>query len=135
MGNVVSLPRRDADRIVWRCDCGCMTFFVRADDELECAQCSVLTRGETGEWRKNLPDVPAKVDETETGDVKVTDLNSASAAIKRVLRKADPDKMFALVVVNRDGSLSVWGGDLVTDDQREWFDRQMASAKALLNKE
>lgn len=67
--------------------------------------------------------------------MKVTDLNSADAAIKRVLRNADPDKMFALVVVNRDGSLSVWGGNLTTDDQRQWFDRQMASAKALLNKE
>lgn len=134
MSNIISLPRRDVDRVVWRCGCGCLTSFVRADDELECAQCGSLARGNTGEWRKHLPPVPAVVAETVDGDVKVTDLNSVEAALKRVARTADPDKVFALIVVNRDGSLSVWGGNLETDKQRAWFDRKLAETKALLVK-
>ncbi|MEW9304547.1 hypothetical protein [Labrys neptuniae] len=111
-----------------------MTHFARADDELECAQCGMVASGDTGEWRKNLPDTPTTVKETETGDVKVTDLNSMDAAIKRILRNANPDQMFALIVVNNDGSLSVWGRTLHTDDQREWFDHKMADAKAFLSR-
>jgi hypothetical protein len=134
MSNIVTLPRRDADKIVWRCDCGCLTHFIRADDEVECAQCGTLANGSGGEWRRNLPDVPAIIGEVESGDVQVTDLNSADAAIKRVLRKVDADQMFALIVVNTDGSLSVWGRTLKTDDQRDWFDRKMADAKAFLSR-
>lgn len=132
MTNVISLPPRNQDKVVWRCGCGCITHFLRADGEMECAQCGVLAEGDTGEWRVNLPDTPAKPRETETGDVKVTDLNSSDAAIRRVLKNADTSTMVALVVLHDDGALSVWGEDLDTDERRDWFDRRIADAKAML---
>lgn len=135
MSNVVFFPPRQPETVVWRCECGCITHFVRGDDQIECAKCGAVADGDSGSWRRNLPDVPVSAPETQDGDVKITDLNSPEAAFKRTLRKADPDKAFALIVVNRDGSLTVWGGDLETEAQRAWFDRKMAEAKALLTKE
>ncbi|PRD42116.1 hypothetical protein C5748_18375 [Phyllobacterium phragmitis] len=132
MSNVVSFPAKDTDRVVWRCNCGCLTHFVRADYELECAQCGNLSTSISGEWRKNVPDVPAVVADVEARDIKVTDLNSSEAAIRRVLLKADPDTLAVLVTLHKDGTMSVWGIDLDTPEEQAWFDAQMAAAKAML---
>lgn len=133
MSNVVAFPSRDDANIVWRCNCGCITHFVRADGEIECAQCGALAvdTGHDGEWRCRLPETPAEPQECSPGDFKVTDLNSSEAAFRRVLRNADPEQAAVLIVLNTDGSLSAWG-TLETEEQREWFDRRMAEAKALL---
>ncbi|CAN0653111.1 conserved protein of unknown function [Nitratireductor aquimarinus] len=132
MSNIVSFPSRDQDQVVWRCNCGCLTNFLRADGGLECAQCGELASADYGEWRKRFPDTPASPKEQGAGDIKVTDLNSPKQAVKRALLNADCDTLAALVLLHSDGAMTVWGEHLDTDERAEWFDRRMADAKALL---
>lgn len=131
---VVAFPSRQPDVLVWRCECGCLTQYVRSDGSLECPGCKGIAVGAGGEWRSHLPEVPAAPVETDPGDVVVTDIGDASIAIKRTLKKADPDKMVALVVVHDDGRLSVWGQDFDTSEQKAWLERKFAEAVSLLSK-
>lgn len=134
--NIIQFRKRDdpqSDRVVWRCNCGCLTFFVRADQEIECAQCGTVAE-DCGEWRARSPEEPGgEVPETSLGDVKVTDLNSAEHAIRRVVKKIDPASVVGLVVLNGDGSISAWG-KAETDEQSDWMFQQLAVAHGLMKK-
>lgn len=134
MGEVVHLGRRDADKIVWTCRCGCMTHYLRADDVVECAQCERVQTYASGEWRLNLPAVPLEVPETEDGQFKVTDLNHSGAAMRRTLDRANADDTAFVVILQKDGRVSCWGS-IETKEQSDWFDRQVADAKRMLAKE
>jgi hypothetical protein len=72
--------------------------------------------------------------DTEDGDVIVRDLNDPDIALKRILKTANSQTMFALILVHRDGRLQVWGDNLETDEQSAWFDRKMSETKALITK-
>lgn len=133
MGDVVEIGRRDADKIVWTCRCGCMTFWLRADNAVECAQCERVQENVSGEWRLNLPSVPTDVPETEDGQTKVTDLNHSGAALRRTLDKANADETAAVVILQKDGRISAWGV-IEGREQADWFDRHVADAKRMLFK-
>lgn len=130
-GRKADAPPVDNDRVVWRCNCGCLTFFVRADQEIECAQCGTIS-ADAGSWRARSPEEPVgEVGEVEPDDVTVTDLGDPAHAIRRVLKKVEPDNVAALIVINNDGSLSTWGE---TDGKAQagWMRRRVASALKLI---
>lgn len=136
--NVIQFGKREPapsqDRVVWRCNCGCLTFFIRADQEVECAQCGVIAE-DCGSWRARSPDEPAdEVTGVEADDVTVTDLNSPAFAIRRVVKKIDHANLSALVVINSDGSLSAWG-DAEGAEQSEWLRSRLMAAHNLLSRE
>lgn len=135
--NVIQFGKREPapsqDRVVWRCNCGCLTFFIRADQEVECAQCGVIS-ADCGDWRARSPEEPdGDVAEVALGDVKVTDLNSSENAIRRVVKKIDPGNLIALVVLNADGSISTWGS-ADTEEQGQWMLDQLLAAHDLMAK-
>ena len=122
-----------SDRVVWRCNCGCLTFFVRADRELECAVCGTVAEG-AGEWRTREPEAPAgAAPDVSPGDVRVTDLNSPELAIRRMVKKIDVENLVSLVVLNADGSLSAWG-KAETEAQAQWILDRLLDAHALMVK-
>lgn len=128
---VVAFPKRDQDKVVWRCNCGCMSFLARADGELECCHCQMVVTGDIGEWRSRLPQTPDKTEEPDSGDQTVTDLGSSSAALRRALDKADADNTAAVIVLQKDGAITAWG-DVEPGEQAEWLDRRIADARQLL---
>ena len=85
MGDIVTLPTREAENIVWRCNCGCISFELRPDGDAVCVQCEHPVSGMDGAWRQKLPDQPAKPEPVGAGDVTVTDLNSSGAALRRAI--------------------------------------------------
>lgn len=136
--NVIQFERREPDpshdRVVWRCNCGCLTFFIRADAEVECAQCGVISE-DCGSWRARSPDEhEGEVPGVEPNDVTVTDLNSPELAIRRVVRKIEHANLAALVVINSDGSLSAWG-DAEGAAQSDWLMSRLLAAHNLLSRE
>ena len=60
--NVVKFERpRDIPEsdIVWRCECGCRSFLIRADGEVECCACEgIASLPDAGDWRRALPEIP-----------------------------------------------------------------------------
>lgn len=130
-GRKAEAPTGVNDRVVWRCNCGCLTFFVRADQEIECAQCKTIS-ADAGSWRARSPEEPlGAVEEVEADDVIVTDLGDPFHAIRRVLKKVDPDNVAALIVINNDGSLSTWGA-ADGKAQAGWMRRRVSSALKLI---
>jgi hypothetical protein len=128
--SVVQFPKREDVRLVWRCGCDCLTHYAHADGRIECAACGNFAGAYPGDWRLPLPEEPAVPAFIEPGDHKVTDLNSPELSIKRALRHADPANLAALVLVNKDGSTSVWSESFDTDEQRAWITRKLAEIGA-----
>lgn len=134
MAEIVEFGKKEREPLVWRCECGCVTQFVMDTGVMECAHCGTQAGEESGSWRilDLLPDVPSEPKKTEKGDFKVTDLQSPEMAFRRAVKKANPETTCVLLVFQEDGTASVWGRDLVTEDQKEWFDEQCAEAKRIL---
>lgn len=133
MADVLAFPRIDEDRVIWRCNCGCISFELRGDGGAACVQCGSLVDGADGDWRAQLPDVPVTPKEMDTDSVKVTDLNGSPQALARALSKANVDETSAVLILQNDGAVTVWGA-IETDEQSEWFDRRVAVAKDMLTK-
>ena len=135
MADIVAFPsavtEQDDTSTVWTCRCGCMSFWARADGELQCCQCDgVVSGADFGAWRKHLPAVPAEPGQTSDDNVIVTDLNSSPAALQRVLGKAGPSTV-AVIVLQEDGTLTAWGG-VDAGDQEKWLKRMLRRARKML---
>lgn len=128
---VVAFQPKEKPRLIWRCDCGCLTMFLHSDATAECAACGVFATGLEGDWRAPLPEQPDSPREVSPGDNKVVDLGSADVAVRRALKRIEPDDVTALVVINRDGSLSAWS-EAETDKQGSWLRRKMREALRLM---
>lgn len=129
--NVISL--RKPPVMHWRCDCGCFSFSVRVDGELECANCYSLVNG-VGSWRKpgNFdPDAPEL--QAEPDDVRVVDMNETRSALRRITRRAEQIEPAFVVVGWDDGALSTWG-NISDGEQAEWLDRRLDAAKKMMVK-
>jgi hypothetical protein len=134
MAEVVAFPKRDQDKVVWRCNCGCMSFTLRADGEAECAHCGGLVTGDCGDWRAALPVPPLSPPEPSAGDLTVAEMETSAASLRRALRHADADTTAMVIIVQRDGGVSTWGANIETAEQAEWFDRRAETAKKMLTK-
>lgn len=134
MADIISFPERpgNEDIPVWRCNCGCITHFARSDGSLECANCQDIAADGTGSWRIDLPDVPEKPERTDTGDVKVTDFNDQSVAIRRIFRRAEDESLAGIVLLKNNGSITCWSHGFDTSEQVEWLDHKMSEARKLL---
>lgn len=121
--NVVELhPSKAA--YIWLCGkCGCKTWFVRQDGELECPSCENIS--DAG-WLE-LPAVSA---ETIVEEPNTTVVNFASheMALRSVLVHASKSEACLVLVLRRDGHIDSWK-DIETDEQREWLRRRIETFK------
>lgn len=134
MSNVVSLEGSRKE-IIWRCDCGCQTFFMHETGSIECAHCGATTDNDEtkGNWIERLPDVPEHPAEESEMDLKhvagTIDFAKETAFRKIMGRK---DEVIILMAFFEDGSSSQWGHGLETPERLEWFDRHVAKAREFL---
>ena len=131
MSAVVEFPKKEKERLVWRCNCGCITFFALGDGTIECAHCEIASSDFAGSWRVSLPE-PARDVPPVDRDLKVVDMNDAKSAILRVLKRADPEILAALIVMRNDGTMSVWNDRMDTAEHRRWFDGQIDVARKMI---
>lgn len=129
---VVQFPTKEPERLIWRCNCGCRTFWAHATGVLECAQCQKLQNGDGGEWRVDLPQAPSEPKKTEPGDTSFTSLDSPEVALRRTLGKIDPKKAVSVIVIDCDGALHVWGDDYSGEARVSWLDRRLAEIRNML---
>ena len=134
VADIVAFERRPPDTVVWRCNCGCISFELRANGDAVCVQCQHTVIGADGAWREKLPDVVRPVDPVGDDDVTITDLNSSAAALRRSLGKANADETAVLIIIQQDGAVTTWGSAIEDQAQSEWFDRRVETAKQMLTK-
>lgn len=125
-----SEPGPDA---VWRCGCGCTSYFARADGQLECVSCGSVADGVNGEWRAKLPDASAQpLAPMETGGSTIVKaLGSSGAACRRILA-ADPEELVAAITFDKNGTIGAWGLGFNCREKLEWLDEKLAVARKLL---
>ena len=123
--------KEDQDRIVWRCRCGCLTHFVRADDEIECASCGNVSV-DAGEWRRRPAVGRVEPPEVADTDVAVKDLGDADTAIRKILRDLAPGEMVGLVIVRDNGTITTWSGRTETEAQKQWLRDRLATAAGIM---
>lgn len=125
---------KDSDYI-WRCECGCLSFTLKADMTAECQNCGAIPYDENGSWRGQLPEPDLSAPDCEPDDFRVTDMSTSGAALNRTLGRASAETTAFVIVAQNDGALSVWGEPIKTDDERGWFDRRLTQARKLLVKD
>lgn len=126
-------PSPPEDPPIWTCiDCGCMTFFLRADTQTECAHCHRLGSDPVDEgWFRRLPPVPAEVPEVDARFTTITNIGSPEVARRTFMKRAQEDPV-ALGAVQRDGTVLMWTEGVSTDEQHDWLGRRMDRLKALV---
>ena len=130
MGEVVEFPPED-ELGYWLCDCGCQTHYVRTDGEVECAHCGNLVSNAGGGYLR-VPEYEAFIEKPDEVN-HVVMLDSAETAIRRVLRRQEPDNMCALIVLWANGKISTWGKEIMeTRAQRGWLRRGLECARRVL---
>lgn len=134
MGDVVSLAPKVPDNVVWRCNCGCISFELRADGDAVCVHCEHPVAGIDGVWREKLPEPVAPIEAVGDHDLTVTDFNSSAPALRRALGRADADKTAMVIVIQQDGTVTTWGDTIEGEAQEAWFDRRVETAKTMLTK-
>ncbi len=140
MSNVIDFPGRKAESddesyvTVWRCNCGCLTFYALATGEIQCADCGIVTSESEGDWRTRLPEVLDIVEPVGIGDSAIRDLDAPDISLIRTLDLASADDTSFVVVAQKDGKTAIWGDCAETDEQKNWFERRIDEAKRMLFK-
>lgn len=115
MADLVDLTkRREEDRLIWVCVCGCTVHRLYADGSVRCADCDFPAHGAPDNWRLRLPPAPETPVELDEKNFRVIELDSAETFLKRRLREPT-DGIAAIVVVYEDGGLATYGAKTRTD--------------------
>lgn len=128
MSNVVDLPGKAPDLGYWRCNCGCMTFYLRSDGEPECAQCEGLVVSSDGGWRTPEAAHPTMSPPDEAADT-ILDLGDPNLALKYVLQRASAQDLAFVALAAKDGKLRTWG-NAEGEEQKAWVRRRLNDAEA-----
>lgn len=132
MGEIVGLPVRKPEQIVWVCACGCRTFELHADGTAMCANCErVASPG--SDWYRELPPPVAEPREVDPDARAVVAMNSSDSALGRIVRKMNEDTTSVVIVIHDDGALNTWSRGIDTPEQLDWLDRRLAAARKLVD--
>lgn len=123
---VVEFPSKP-ELAYWRCDCGCLTFYVRDDEELVCAICEKLSSN--GFWK--IPEGEKR--EEREGDLPTRHRETSDESFERTLRFINPDATALIAVVLKNGKVTVWDhGVFETRAQRGWLRRKLEVVRKIL---
>jgi len=115
------------ERHVWRCGCGCLSFYVGDDRELQCCNCEEIVKG-NGTWR-SPPDFTGGVNDEEHAFIKVeqADRSLEDEIFMRSLRAGE---FIALVGLRPGGGVSICKSESFdTRQQRGWVRRRLEEAR------
>jgi hypothetical protein len=126
--------RREEGKLIWVCNCNCVSFRCYADGAIECASCDTISTSYEGEWRKRLPDTPLEPKEVEPDAVKVIGIDTVDVFLRRLIAafKAGHD-LVAVLAIYQDGRSTTWQQGGLTVKQAGWLKRQIAKAARRLS--
>lgn len=142
-GNVTEFPHPDRNKLMLLCDCGCETFNLIANGNMECAYCDKVVDEKSDRWIERMP-VPTHASPVEDSDdfVRNSYLRTSTFARKKIAKNishwSDTNQVAMMLGYNNDGRGHLWV-DIETEEQREWVMRKLmslheyVSTKALLN--
>lgn len=126
-GDVVEFVKREP--MWWRCNCGCLTFYVRDDGELECAICETVQDSD-GSWRRPPKDAP--MDDGEGDDISTKVHADPAFNFRRFVDRAMAQEFNFLIGIKNNGEVSTVGELLKTRAHRGWIRRRLERARQML---
>ncbi len=130
-GDVIDLQERREERLAfWRCECGCITFYVRSDNELECPHCKALAisngfwRVPEGETREETPD-----DGHENSREEFCDPSEGLAAMLRFINQ---ESAACVILLQDNGKLHTWSKGFTTRAGRGWLRERLEEARKMV---
>lgn len=128
MGEVVGMPTREPEELIFICNCGCRTFRIMSTGFVECSSCEVRMSDEVTGYR---PEVVTEV--SEPSDVHQRhELPDDSLAFRRIAYGASPDNTAAIIVMRLDGSVSAWSQGYDRPETKNWFQKRVDGLMELL---
>lgn len=127
--NVVKFPK--PDQIIYKCHCGCTSFFIHLDGKIECCNCLTDHANHDatpGEWVKQLPPEPDVIEKTDAGAIKSSALGNVDFARSSVLRTvqdwAKDGVLQILIGYQEDGRGKHWL-NIANQQEKEWCVRRI----------
>lgn len=133
MAEIVDFPSEPPKDRIWVCaDCSCVTFKLREDGKVVCANCGHI--GDGSYWFDVRLREPRK-EIVPDGTTEVVDFDSNATTLRNTLKQiGDVDTLYALLYVKRDGFAGSWGpqGNRLTDDEQKWVAERFSVALNML---
>lgn len=122
---------QESERLVWVCECGCITGLLYADGTFACANCNNVAEASASFLdRVELPRIV--VDRKDA--YKIVDMNSSQAAYDRIMRHLTTrrNEVVGFYVMYAGGQSSNWY-DLEGDAQCDWAIAGLDEQKDYIN--
>jgi hypothetical protein len=133
VSNVVDFKKGPGpDEMIWICECGCQSFWLRADFKAECLTCGAIPSDENGEWRTQLPTPPETAEPVDGDLVKSVVIDSDVLALRQTLAMADVEKTCFVAVVQKNGHVRTFGDTIGHQEGIEWVDERLADVRRMI---
>lgn len=118
---------KEAPLKIWVCNCGCSSWALRSDGQVQCCNCESVSDRHPGGWypdndADDYEGVPPVSNTQGNGDI-----GFARARMTRVVKQ---DDIVAVAAVREDGSVSTWNM-CEGEAQREWLSRRLDQIRDL----
>lgn len=120
-------------KMVWVCNCGCVTGVLYASGEFVCANCDAVADASEDIKLLDRSDIPRIAVERKDA-FKIVDMNTTQAAFDRIVRNLQTrrDEVVGFFVMYANGQSSNWY-DLEGDKQCDWAIAGLEDQKEYIN--
>lgn len=128
------IPFKPADPLIWVCRCGCQSWRLQSDGQIECCNCLNISCDHHGDWITHLPE-PVPTDQTTAGTLIVKAMGNAGFARNGVVRTIEQlhkdDKISLLSVYDTDGYGKHWT-NIETQEDKDFCLRKLHELIAII---
>lgn len=127
MSEIVEFPKKE--RMIWRCNCGSVHLMLYDDGTTECSLCGVIETA--GHWINERKVAPG---EPEDYTRKIVQHATVEMARLSVLKRAKDNPGAALIVIERDGAVTISLPDpwYHEPEGRQWLRERIPTVRELL---
>ena len=116
--------------MVFVCDCGCQTHYLRADAAVECPSCGRVEE-DGGRWLKFVRE-PPEAPEGETTPHVARVIEGNETALAFFLRGVNKERTAVLIALQKDGYVHVWDDGNYGPQVFRWIKRGVVIALRIM---
>jgi len=118
--------RSEPNKPIWHCVCGCYTWKLSSDGNMNCANCEKTSTMEAKHW-KRLPKAPKNAPYSESS---VHSINVSYGLLKRHFLSNFQETDDMAIIIKKDGSVKTYG--VCEAQHHNWLVDRLESAFKLL---
>ncbi len=128
MGDVVNLnKKRDENKLILVCRCGCRSWTIYADGGLACCSCGLGASADGKVWLQEVDTENLEIKDNVNFSTNVVEYRNDKLAVKSLIDSVDYSQLNTIVAFQNDGHIQHWT-NLKTDEQFEWLKKSFDEA-------